>query len=72
LELDLQTFKFSPATSQVQFMLESSDMSIKEIAEKLHVCQPSYLSERFKKAFGVSPREYRRKHHADISDTSLT
>lgn len=53
-------------------MLESSDMSIKEIAEKLHVCQPSYLSERFKKAFGVSPREYRRKHHADISDTSLT
>ena len=58
--------------SQVQFMLESSDMSIKEIAEKLHICQSSYLIKRFKKAFGVSPREYRRKHRADISDTSLT
>ena len=58
--------------SQVQFMLESSDMSIKEIAEKLHICQPSYLIKRFKKAFGVSPREYRRRHRADTAGANPT
>ena len=48
---------------QVQSHLENSDMSIKEIAQTLGICSPFYLSSRFKKAFGMSPREYRAKHH---------
>ena len=57
--------------SQVQLMLENTDMGIKEIAEQLHICHPSYLIKRFKKAFGVSPREYRRQHRSDANDQSL-
>lgn len=51
--------------SQAQSLLENSDMSIKEIAQTLHICQPCYLASRFRKAFGVSPREYRRRHRAE-------
>ncbi len=73
------TFGMTPAKyreqqmlAQAMSLLENSDMSIKEIAETLHFCQPSYLSERFKKAFGVSPLKYSRQHRGDVRDTPLT
>ncbi len=53
--------------TQVQSHLENSDMSLKEIAETMKLGSPSYLSTRFKRAFGLSPREYRRKHRGGES-----
>lgn len=53
--------------TRVQMLLENSDKSLKEIAEELNVARPGYLSTRFKSMFGVSPREYRRKHRSDTS-----
>jgi len=67
------TFGTTPAKYREQQMLaqalsllENSDMSIKEIAQALHICQPCYLTARFRKAFGVSPREYRRNRRAGV------
>lgn len=51
--------------NQVQSLLEHSDLSIKEIARELNIGSSCYLSTRFKKAFGLSPREYRRHHRDD-------
>jgi len=50
--------------SQVQMLLENSNKSLKEIANELGFGTPGYLSTRFSKAFGVSPREYRKRHRA--------
>ena len=50
--------------AQAQAMLENSTLSVKEIARELNFGSPSYLSTRFKKAFGISPREYRSKHRS--------
>ena len=53
--------------AQVQAHLENSDMSLKEIAETMRLGNPSYLSARFKRAFGISPRDYRKKHRGDAN-----
>ncbi|MBQ6470852.1 MAG: helix-turn-helix domain-containing protein [Victivallales bacterium] len=45
----------------IQTLLETTDMSISDICEQVHMNNPFYLSARFKACFGVSPREYRRK-----------
>ena len=54
--------------TQAQALLEDTDLSIKEIARELNMGSPGYFSTRFKKAFGVSPRDHRRKFRADDSD----
>lgn len=51
--------------NQAQALLGNTDKSVKEIALELNMGSPGYLSTRFKKAFGISPREYRRKFRAD-------
>ena len=48
--------------TRVQSYLENSDMSIKEIVQELKLGNPAYLSTRFRKTFGMSPREYRKRH----------
>lgn len=40
-------------------LLESSSMSITEIAEQLGISDPFYFSNRFRKYYGTSPRQYR-------------
>ena len=47
--------------AQARSMLENSEKSLKEIALELGFSSPGYLSTRFSKAFGVSPREYRKR-----------
>lgn len=41
-------------------MLRHTSLSIKEIADRTGYYDPLYFSERFKKQFGVSPRNYRK------------
>jgi len=40
-------------------LLEHTLLNLTEIAEKVGFSSPFYLSLRFKKQFGVSPRDYR-------------
>jgi len=46
---------------QVQSYLENTDLTVKEIAMKLNCENQFYLSARFKKFYGISPTEYRKK-----------
>lgn len=54
----LMSFKLQSCRNQ----LVLTDLSIQEIADSLGMCNGNYLSNLFKKAYGESPREYR-KHH---------
>ena len=54
----LLTRRFSAAKA----MLGSTAMSISEIAERLSFYDVHYFSDCFKKRFGMTPTEYRRKH----------
>lgn len=47
--------------SEAHNMLISRDATIAEISEALGFCDQFYFSRRFKKRFGLSPREYRLK-----------
>lgn len=40
-------------------LLSATNLSVQEIADKLHFCSRSYFSERFKKETGMLPVEYR-------------
>jgi len=57
---------------QAQALLENTDMSIKEIAQNLNIAHPCYLTARFHRAFGMSPREYRKSRRGEISRTAPT
>lgn len=52
--------------SRVQELLETTSMSLKEIAGVMKYDNVFYLSLRFKKKFGVSPREYRTRYRATL------
>ncbi len=43
-------------------ILLNTGQSIKEIAASLGFCDPFYFSSRFSRQFGLSPREFRKKH----------
>lgn len=45
----------------VKNLLDTTDLTIKEIAERLHYDDPSYLCRIFKKRTGISPLEYRNR-----------
>ena len=46
----------------VQSLLKRTDLSIKEIAEKLHFCNAAYLSRFYHEQTGMTALEYRKKH----------
>lgn len=46
---------------KIKMMLQSTDLSVQEIAYRLHFPDQSYLGRYFKKHTGVSPTGYRRK-----------
>lgn len=46
---------------EIKMMLQSTDLSVQEIAYRLHFPDQSYLGRYFKKRTGVSPTGYRRK-----------
>lgn len=57
-----QTFKEylrSIRLERAKFLLRNSDLSVLEISEKLQFCSASYFSDSFRKAYGVSPTDYR-------------
>lgn len=46
----------------LKYMLQCTNMSIKDISTELHFNNEFYCSKFFKKHVGISPREYRKKH----------
>lgn len=70
-----ETFGMSPGAyreqqrlNHVREQLESTTKSLKEIAGESCFDNAFYLSARFRKMFGVSPREYRRNYLRTLSD----
>ena len=47
--------------------LQSTGMSLKEIADKYHFPDQSFFGRYFKKHTGMSPKEYRAKKNRDMS-----
>ncbi len=47
-----------------KMLLDTTDLTIKEIANRLHYNDPSYLCRIFRKQFGLSPLEYRNTQKA--------
>lgn len=45
-----------------KMLLDTTDLTVKEIAERLHYDDPSYLCRIFRKQTGLSPIQYRNKH----------
>lgn len=45
----------------VKMLLDTTDLTVKEIAERLHYDDPSYLCRIFRKQTGLSPIQYRNK-----------
>ena len=45
----------------VKMLLDTTDLTVKEIAERLHYDDPSYLCRIFRKQTGLSPINYRNK-----------
>lgn len=45
----------------VKMLLDTTDLTVKEIAERLHYVDPSYLCRIFRKQTGLSPIQYRNK-----------
>ena len=52
----------------VKMLLDTTDLTVKEIAEKLHYEDPSYLCRIFRKHTGLSPIRYRNKLRQAGSD----
>lgn len=48
---------------RAKLYLSSSDLSIKEIAERLGFCAPSYFSRIFREVTGMLPQEYRKENY---------
>lgn len=46
-----------------KMLLYTTDLTIKEISERLHYDDPSYLCRIFRKHTGISPLQYRNKRH---------
>lgn len=53
---------------QVKQLLLNSDMSISQIAEKLHFCDAYYLSRFFRKFEKETPRDYRMKRKGIVKE----
>lgn len=47
-------------TIEIKMLLETTDLSIKELAEKFNFEDPSYMCRYFKRQTGVSPLDYRK------------
>jgi len=45
----------------IKTLLDTTDLSVKEIAERLHYDDPSYLCRIFRKQTGMTPIQYRNK-----------
>lgn len=49
-------------TERIKYLLQYTQMSIKDISDMLHFGGEFYCSKFFKKRVGISPSEYRKKH----------
>ncbi len=45
----------------IRTLLDTTDLSVKQIAERLHYEDPSYLCRIFRKQTGMTPMQYRNK-----------
>lgn len=53
-----------------KMLLDTTDMSVKQIAQRLHYDDPSYLCRIFRKQTGMSPIQYRNKTRIDRTDST--
>lgn len=47
-------------------LLETTDMSLQDIAERLSFCSRTYFSDHFRRQYGCSPSEYRQKNRQPL------
>lgn len=47
---------------RAKLLLETTDLSIREIGEQLNFCAPSHLAKSFREVTGMLPQEYRKEH----------
>ena len=50
-------------------LLNTTDLSIQEIGERIGIGDSSYFSHQFKSIVGMSPMEYRKMVHGHVNDT---
>ncbi|MDO4649801.1 MAG: AraC family transcriptional regulator, partial [Eubacteriales bacterium] len=60
--MTMQDFAMEVKLEAVENLLKYSDATIADIAEYLHFHSQSYLAEKFRKQYGMSPSEYRKKN----------
>lgn len=48
-----------------KFLLRNTEMSILDISERLQFCSQSYFADSFRKAYGISPTDYREQLNKD-------
>lgn len=56
------TYVMHRRLERVTDLLANSDLTVKDICERLKFCSSSYLSKQFKAAYGVKPSEWRKSH----------
>lgn len=64
----LQEYKMRRA---VLLLLSSHEIQISEVAYAVGFADPKYFGIVFKKYYGISPSEYRKRHANDISNQSI-
>ena len=62
MHCDLKEYIRISKLERAKLLLETSDLNIQEITEKLCFCSRTYFSNHFHAAYGCSPSEYRKKN----------
>lgn len=56
----------------IKMLLDTTELTVKEIAERLHYDDPSYLCRIFRKQTGLSPIQYRNKTQYPAKDMNIS
>lgn len=57
--VSINTYICQARMREAKRLLGATNLSVQEIADRLHFCSRSYISKQFKKETGMLPMEYR-------------
>ncbi len=69
LKLSPKDYIFEFRMDKSKELLRTTGESIAQISEKIGYEEPLTYSKAFKKRYGITPKQYRDKHHSEISFT---